>query len=117
MFDALVRAGLARFRPVFLTAITTILGLLPMALGISVDFKKFAIVQGTQSTQWWGPMAVAVIFGLAFATLLTLLMVPSMYSILEDFRLLPNRIRNLFSASASEEQTSTLVNEEVSPAE
>lgn len=87
MHEALMRAGTARFRPVILTAITTILGLVPMALGISIDFSKLSIVSGSQSTEWWGPMAVAVIFGLAFATVLTLVMVPTMYSILEDLRI------------------------------
>ncbi|TPV94370.1 MAG: efflux RND transporter permease subunit [Myxococcales bacterium FL481] len=92
MHEALVRAGMARFRPVILTALTTILGLVPMALGIGIDFAPVAaghlpvVMAGTQSAQWWGPMAVAVIFGLAFATLLTLVLVPTMYSILEDFR-------------------------------
>ena len=84
--EALVQAGVTRFRPVILTALTTILGLVPMALGISVDFQGLRVIMGSQSTQWWGPMAVAVIFGLAFATVLTLVMVPTMYSIIEDFR-------------------------------
>jgi multidrug efflux pump subunit AcrB len=96
MREALIRAGTARFRPVILTALTTILGLVPMAIGVSIDFKKFEIIHGTQSTEWWGPMAVAVIFGLAFATVLTLLMVPTMYSILEDFRGLPARVAAMF---------------------
>ncbi len=86
VYDALVQAGVARFRPVMLTAVTTILGLVPMAIGISIDFRGLRIVTGSQSAQWWGPMAVAVIFGLAFATLLTLVLVPTMYTILEDVR-------------------------------
>lgn len=80
--DALVRAGLVRFRPVLLTAATTILGLLPMALGVSFDFSNFTWVIGGESADWWGPMAVAVIFGLAFATILTLVVVPVLYSLL-----------------------------------
>jgi len=79
--EALVRAGLTRFRPVMLTAITTLLGLLPMATGVSFDFKKFAWDIGSESSQWWGPMAVAVIFGLAVATLLTLVVVPVLCSL------------------------------------
>lgn len=90
--EALVQAGVTRFRPVILTALTTILGLVPMALGISVDFQGLRVIMGSQSTQWWGPMAVAVIFGLAFATVLTLVMVPTMYSIIEDFRGLMRRL-------------------------
>ncbi|MBW1782532.1 MAG: efflux RND transporter permease subunit, partial [Deltaproteobacteria bacterium] len=81
-YDALLRAGLVRFRPVMLTAITTILGLLPMATGISFDFRKLVWDIGNESSQWWGPMAVAVIFGLAVATLLTLVVVPVLCSLL-----------------------------------
>jgi multidrug efflux pump len=79
--DALERAGLVRFRPVMLTAITTILGLLPMATGVSFDFRNMALEIGSESSQWWGPMAVAVIFGLLVATLLTLVVVPVLCSL------------------------------------
>jgi multidrug efflux pump len=84
--EALEQAGLTRFRPVMLTAITTILGLLPMATGISFDFHKFTLVFGGESTQWWGPLAVAVIFGLGVATLLTLIVVPTLCSLAYDFQ-------------------------------
>jgi len=79
--EALLRAGSVRFRPVMLTAITTILGLLPMATGVSLDFRKMTLDIGGESSQWWGPMAVAVIFGLGFATLLTLILVPVLCSL------------------------------------
>jgi outer membrane protein TolC len=79
-----------------LTAITTALGLIPMAAGVAVDFLKFKLIIGSSSAQWWGPMAVAVIFGLSFATVLTLVMVPTLYSIYDDFRGLPGKIRSLF---------------------
>ena len=79
--EALVQTGLTRFRPVMLTAITTILGLLPMATGVSYDFRKLAWNIGGESSQWWGPMAVAVIFGLGVATLLTLVVVPVLVSL------------------------------------
>lgn len=82
--DALVRTGLTRFRPVMLTAITTVLGLLPMATGISYDFIGLQWDVGGESSQWWGPMAVAVIFGLAVATLLTLVVVPVLCSLAES---------------------------------
>ncbi|GAB4177107.1 MAG: efflux RND transporter permease subunit [Geothermobacteraceae bacterium] len=84
--EALIRAGVVRFRPVLLTAVTTILGLLPMAAGISFDFRHFAWEIGAESGDWWGPMAVAVIFGLAFATLLTLVVVPVLYGLLARIR-------------------------------
>jgi multidrug efflux pump subunit AcrB len=84
--DALIEGGLVRFRPVMLTAATTILGLMPMALGISIDFSNFRLVLGGSTAEWWGPMAVAVIFGLAFATVLTLVMVPTLYSISEELK-------------------------------
>ena len=86
MLDALIDSGAARFRPVILTALTTVLGLVPMAVGLSIDFSTGTISTGTQSMEWWGPMAVAVIFGLAFATVLTLVMVPTLYAIAEDTR-------------------------------
>jgi len=80
--DAVVRAGCTRFRPVMLTAITTVLSLAPMAIGISFNFREWRWEVGSESAQWWGPMAVAVIFGLLFATVLTLFVVPNVYSLL-----------------------------------
>ncbi|MCP3177374.1 efflux RND transporter permease subunit [Desulfuromonas sp. KJ2020] len=79
--EALIRAGVVRFRPVMLTAMTTILGLLPMAVGLSFDFRSLAWEIGGESAEWWGPMAIAVIFGLAVATMLTLVVVPVLYSL------------------------------------
>jgi multidrug efflux pump subunit AcrB len=93
--EALLRAGSVRFRPVMLTAITTILGLLPMATGISFDFGKMAFDIGGESSQWWGAMAVAVIFGLGFATLLTLILVPVLCSVASSFRGQPSENRGL----------------------
>ena len=78
---ALEMAGLTRFRPVMLTAITTILGLLPMALGVSFNFRELGWNIGGTMTQFWTSMAVAVIFGLAVATLLTLVVVPVLCSL------------------------------------
>ncbi|MFK4764407.1 efflux RND transporter permease subunit [Desulfobaculum sp. SPO524] len=82
--EALLEAGKTRFRPVLLTAITTILGLIPMATGVSFDFLNFSWEVGSESSQWWGPMAVAVIFGLLFATMLTLVVVPVLCSLVDD---------------------------------
>ncbi|MBI5119243.1 efflux RND transporter permease subunit [Candidatus Poribacteria bacterium] len=82
--EALARAGMVRLRPVLLTAVTTVLGLVPMAVGISFDFRQFRFVTESSSAQWWGSMAVAVIFGLTFATLLTLVVVPTMYLLINS---------------------------------
>ncbi|MBU8870718.1 MAG: efflux RND transporter permease subunit [Gemmatimonadales bacterium] len=91
--EAIIRAGLTRFRPVILTAVTTILGLIPLTTGMSLDFNALihgrmgdVLLIGGESSQWWGPMGVAVIWGLAVATFLTLVVVPVMYSALDPIK-------------------------------
>ncbi|HMP73103.1 MAG TPA: efflux RND transporter permease subunit [Kiritimatiellia bacterium] len=83
--DAIVVAGKMRLRPVVLTAITTILGLIPMAVGYSLEIHEWPprIIAGAETSEWWAPMAVAVIFGLAFSTVLTLVLVPVMFSLFD----------------------------------
>ena len=83
--ECIVEAGKTRLRPVLLTAITTVLGLLPLAVGLNMNFltwlKDFdpQIFFGGDNTAFWGPMSWTVVFGLSFATFLTLVIVPSMY--------------------------------------
>ena len=80
--EAIIEAGRTRLRPVLLTAITTVLGLLPMAIGLNIDFLGFfatgdpSISLGGDNVIFWGPMAWTIIFGLTFATFLTLVIVP-----------------------------------------
>lgn len=83
--DAIVDAGKTRLRPVLLTAITTVLGMLPMALGFSIDFHNFTIQLGSESGQFWIAFAWAMIFGLSFATVMTLIVVPCFLAILYRF--------------------------------
>ncbi len=87
--EAIVQAGRQRLRPVLLTAITTILALVPMAAGFSFDFHSWppSIMTDAETSAFWAPMAVAVIFGLAVASLLTLVQVPVMCSLAESIRL------------------------------
>jgi multidrug efflux pump subunit AcrB len=86
LMEAVMQACSVRLRPVLLTAITTLLGLLPMATGVSFDFRGFRWEIGSEMSQYWGSMAVAVIFGLGVATLLTLGVVPTLYVILDGLR-------------------------------
>jgi multidrug efflux pump subunit AcrB len=91
--EAIIEAGITRFRPVVLTAVTTILGLIPLTTGVSVNFNEIfvgnwshTLTVGGESSQWWGPMGIAVIWGLAVATFLTLVVVPVMYSSLDPIK-------------------------------
>ncbi|NPA34787.1 MAG: efflux RND transporter permease subunit [Chlorobi bacterium] len=87
LIKAIVHAGTMRLRPVLLTAITTVLGMLPLAIGFNIDFiglftdLKPDIYFGGRNFAYWGPLALTVIFGLTFSTLLTLVVVPIMYLI------------------------------------
>jgi multidrug efflux pump subunit AcrB len=95
-FDAIVEAGKTRMTPVILTASATILGLIPLAVGLNIDFVTLFrdfnphLYFGGDSTSFWGPLSWTMIFGLGFATFLTLIMVPVMYLLTERIR---NRVR------------------------
>ena len=77
-YEAALETGVLRLRPVLLTAITTILGLLPMVLGININLMEPSLGIGAPSTQWWTQLSSAIAGGLAFATFLTLLLTPCM---------------------------------------
>jgi len=101
--DAIIEGGATRLRPVLLTALTTILGLVPLTFGINIDFvgllADFApnFEFGSENTQFWGPMGTAIISGLTFATFLTLVIVPVMYSVFDSVSL---RVSQAFGGSA-----------------
>ena len=88
--EALLRGGQVRFRPVILTAVTTALGLVPLAMGLNFDFLGLFtklnpdLYWGGMQAAWWGPMAIAVIVGILFATFLTLVLVPVLYYMLDN---------------------------------
>lgn len=101
--EAVVIAGRLRLRPVLLTATTTILGLIPMAVGLSLEIHQWPprLIAGAESSDWWAPMAVAVIFGLGVATVLTLILVPVMYSLFDELASCIRR-RQKFASTGSE---------------
>ena len=90
---AIIEGGTARLRPVILTAITTVLGLIPLAIGLNIDFFSLfsewdpKIYIGGDNVIFWGPLAWTVIFGLTFATFLTLVIVPATFSIIYSIKL------------------------------
>ena len=89
--EAALRTGAQRFRPVLLTSITTALGLMPMVLGMNIDFVGRDIVFGAPSTQYWTELSSAIAGGLVIATILTLIVTPAMLMLREkpDTRAVP----------------------------
>src|SRR6185503_1587067 len=87
LYDATLEAGRTRMTPVVLTATAAILGLIPLAVGLNIDFVELFshgnphLYFGGDSVVFWGPLSWTMIFGLGFATLLTLILVPAMYLI------------------------------------
>ncbi len=84
--EAMIKSGTIRLRPVFLTAAATIAGLIPLTTGIDFDWRSFSWIFGGENTAFWRPMGIAIIFGLAVSTFLTLVIVPSIFSAVDELK-------------------------------
>ena len=91
--DVIVRTGAQRLRPVMLTTVTTIFGLLPLASNLSIDLINRTVVYGGQLSSFWVPLSQAIVSGLTFATLLTLVATPAMLALPHQLRALNARTR------------------------
>ncbi len=85
-YDAILETCRERARPVVLTAVTAILGVLPIAFGVNIEFMTREITVGAPATQWWINLSTAIVFGLGFATVLTLIVTPAMLMAIENMR-------------------------------
>jgi multidrug efflux pump len=86
-YDAIVETCRERARPVVLTAVTAILGVLPIAFGVNIEFLSREVSVGAPATQWWISLSTAIVFGLGFATILTLIVTPAALMAIEAMRL------------------------------
>ncbi len=86
LYEAVIRTATQRLRPVLLTTITTICGLLPMAVQLNVNFFTRTVTAGGPIAVWWIELATAVVFGLAFATLITLILTPALLVLPQHLR-------------------------------
>ena len=92
-YDAIAETCRERARPVVLTAVTAILGVLPIAFGMNIEFVSREITIGAPATQWWIQLSTAIVFGLGFATVLTLIVTPAALMIIEQMK--QKRIRSV----------------------
>jgi multidrug efflux pump len=100
--DLIVRTGAQRLRPVMLTTITTVFGLLPLASNLSIDLVNRNIEYGSMLSSFWVPLSQAIVSGLTFATLLTLVTTPAMLAIPHQIKAIYQRLRG--ARSSAEQQ-------------
>jgi multidrug efflux pump len=105
--EAILRAGAQRLRPVLLTTVTTILGLMPMVLEVNIDFVGRNVEFGGPSTQWWSQLATAIAGGLTFATLLTLVLTPCMLALKANREIKKGHISSLSIVGSTSGLTGT----------
>ncbi len=118
-YEAIVEAGRTRMTPVLLTAFATILGLIPLAVGLNIDFESLLstgnphLYFGGDNVAFWGPLSWTMIFGLSFATFLTLILVPVMYLVSERAKERFKKFTNRFSENGKGTNTDAQQMEEV----
>lgn len=103
--DTIVRASAQRLRPVMLTTVTTVFGLLPLACDLSIDLVNRSINAGGQMATFWGPLSQAIVFGLSFATILTLIATPAFLALPSHVRAKVGRLRKTPRSAALTAQT------------
>jgi multidrug efflux pump len=97
-YEAIIETCRERARPVVLTAVTAILGVLPIAFGVNIEFLSREVSVGAPATQWWISLSTAIVFGLGFATVLTLIVTPAALMAIEQLKFKRQRWMKSLSA-------------------
>ena len=100
--EIIIRTAAQRFRPIILTTATTVIGLLPLALGVGIDLYAREIELTGRVIEWWQPMSFAVVCGLTFASVLTLFLTPCWLMLPVSIKNTLNNLINLFKKTASD---------------
>jgi multidrug efflux pump len=101
-YEAILETCRERARPVVLTAVTAMLGVMAIAFGVNIDFVERTVLIGAPSTQWWVHLSTAIVFGLGFATVLTLVVTPAALMLIANFAAWRQRRRDHRAARRQE---------------